>query len=315
MLNLNYNIIGSIKQEFKATNQYIIRPDAFRDHIVLAVPGNLFKNGEGRNQFGMQNPYDDISAFVRGNGVASGNNVQILISSSNVPFSASLYATSSYVKWDNPQDRYEQSIYLNGINSLVANQIWAAKQGTNLTFDKSFVIESYIGFQQTASFQAEPTRWTPNRIIAWKYDPGIITGSSYLFDAWGGNNGSTNVSGSLRFVWDNPVNEFYLYPTASNVVGNFAWHHYAVAYSSSSRELIIFFDGVVQNKSTIAPGADMNQDTAELLQFMGAVDSAYVVGGYSGSAAVFQDFRVYNGTDKVYSGDGFTPPPSIVTWQ
>ena len=36
-------------------------------------------------------------------------------------------------------------------------------------------------------------------------------------------------------------------------------------------------------------------------------------GSYSGSQAVFQDFRMYNGTNKGYV-DGFVPPPSIVTW-
>lgn len=313
MLNLNYNIIGSIKQEFKATNQYQIRPDPYSASIVLAIPGCLFKNGLNQNQFEMSQPFNDISAYVRGGGVASGSNLDIYVSSSLNPNSASFYATSSYIKWDNPQDRYSESLYFAGENSLVVNQIWQAKQGGNLTFDKSFVIETYAGFASTGSLTPSP--YNPNRLFAYKYDPADPSGSSYLFTSWGGDTGAGPiVSGSLAFYYDYGItNEGSVFGDFSNPVGNYTWNHYAVSYQSSNRKLYTFINGVVQKEVTIAPGIDMNQDLVELLQVMGAVDAQWQQGAFSGSQAVFQDFRLYNGTNKGYSGDGFTPPPSIVT--
>lgn len=317
MLNLNYNIIGSVRQDFKATNQYQIRPDPYRQYIVLAIPGNLFKNGLDQNQFDMQHSYDDISAYVRGNGSKSGDNVEIIVSSSLNPASASFYATSSYIKFDNPQDRYEESLYIAGESSLVANKIWPAKQGANLSFSSSFVIETYAGFLATASYNPATTTWQPNRIIAYKYDPGDPSGSQYLLETWGGNNGAITVSGSLAFYVDynGPagVSELGLLGDFSNPTGNYSWNHYAVAYESSSRKLYSFINGVEQKEYVVPSNIDIVTDTAELLQIFGAVDAQWAQGSFSGSQAVFQDFRMYNGTNKGYV-DAFTPPPSIVTW-
>lgn len=317
MLNLNYNIIGSIKQEFKGTNQYQIRPDPYSASIVLAIPGNLFKNGLYQNQFDMTHPYDDISAYVRGGGTKVGDNVEILVSSSLNPASSSFYATSSYIKFDNPQDRYEQSLYIAGESSLVANKVWASGQGANLTFAKSFVIETYAGFASTASYNPTTTTWQPNRIIAYKYDPGDPSSSQYLFETWGGLNGLNTVSGSTAFYFDynGPagVSEYGLLGDFSNPTGNYSWNHYAVAYESGSRKLYSFINGVEQKEYVVPSNIEIVTDTAELLQIFGAVDAQWAQGSFSGSQAVFQDFRMYNGTNKGYV-DSFTPPPSIVTW-
>lgn len=317
MLNLNYNIIGSIKQEFKATNQYQIRPDPYSASIVLAIPGNLFKNGLEQNQFGMSNAWDDISAYVRGGGSKVGDNIEILLSSSLNPASSSFYTTSSYVKFDNPQDRYEESLYIAGEASLVANKIWTSGEGANLTFANSFVIETYAGFAVTASYDPATTNFQPNRIIAYKYDPGDPSGSQYLFETWGGNNGASIVSGSSVFYVDynGPVgvSELGIFGDFSNPVGNYSWNHYAVSYESASRKLYSFINGVEQKEYVVPNDIEIVTDTAELLQIFGAVDAQWTQGSYSGSQAVFQDFRMYNGTNKGYV-DAFTPPPSIVTW-
>jgi hypothetical protein len=318
MLNLNYNIIGSIKQEFKATNQYQIRTDPYSASIVLAIPGNLFKNGLDQNQFDMQNSFDDISAYVRGNGSKDGDNLQILLSSSLNPNSASFYATSSYVKFSSPQDRYEESLYFAGESSLVVNKIWPSKQGGNLSFSSSFVIETYAGFIATASYDPATTNFQPNRIFAYKYDPGDPSSSQYFFETWGGNNGASTVSGSLAFYYDfdGPIgpSEGAILGNFSNPTGNYTWNHYAVSYESNSRKLYSFINGVAQKEVSIPSDIEFINDTAELLQVFGAVDAQWAQGSYSGSQAVFQDFRMYNGTNKGYTLEGFVPPPSIVRW-
>ena len=80
MLNLNYNIIGSVNiggaQPFRAGAVYSVRNDIYSSSIVVAIPGNLFRDGDYQNQFGMVNSWDDISAYVKAgpNGAPIGSN-------------------------------------------------------------------------------------------------------------------------------------------------------------------------------------------------------------------------------------------------
>jgi hypothetical protein len=302
MLNLNYNIIGSIKQEYKNTMQYQVRNDPYSASLVVAIPGCLFKNGLSQNQFGMSQPYDDISGYVKG----TNTNLQILVSSSLNPLSSSIYATSSIVKWDNPQDAYTEALVLSGSNSLVVNQLWAAGEGANLTFSKQWAMETYVAFEATQS--ASPS--SPNRIFAWKYDPGVASGSQYFWSTYS-STVDAGVSGSHRIVYNfNGESEASL-NTPNSQVGNYVWNHIAISYSPANRRLYMFINGVLQLQSVIPLDSVLNQDTNELLQILGAVDSSFAPELYGGSKAIFQDFRIYNGSNKGYSDD-FTPPPSMV---
>lgn len=305
MLNLNYNIIGSIKQEFKNTMEYRVRTDPYSASLVVAIPGCLFKNGLNENQFGMQQPYDDISAYIKGNGTPIGSNLSISVSSSLSPQSSSLYATSSVVMWANPQDNYKEALVLSGSNSLVVNQLWAAGEGANLTFSKQWAMETYVAFESTGSI----TPKQPNRIFAWKYDPGVQSGSQYIWSTW--NSTDFGVSGSNQFVYDYNTNNEASLETPSSQVGNYAWNHVAISYSPANRRLYMFINGILQLQPQIPPDHVMNQDTNEYLQILGAVDALYQPELYNGSKAIFQDFRIYNGTNKGYVND-FTPPPSMI---
>lgn len=324
MLNLNYNIIGSIGPIVDRQGAiFSVRNDPFSSSIVLAVPGNLFRDGDYTNQFGMQNAWDDISAYVRGgtNNAPIGNNVEILISSSLNPNSSSFSLSTEIVKWTS--NKYDTSINMSGVNSLVANETWASGSGTNISYNSDFLIETWILFPNTAS--ATTASFQPDRILAWKYDPSSPGGSSYLWKMRGGDidtgPGVTIVSGSQEWVYDFGLNEYYIFPTGSFNITPYQWNHMAISYTLGflgpgleERTLKMYWNGVKVRQEVIPPGIDINQDLAELLQFGGAVDSSFVENGYSGSAIYLQDFRFYNGTDKNYTGSIIPLPESIVVY-
>lgn len=333
MLNLNYNIIGSIGPRVDRQGAiYQIRLDPYSSSLVVAMPGNLFRDGDYTNQFGMTNAWDDISAYIKGgpNGAPVGNNVEIILSASLNPTSSSISLNNNIIKWQN--ERYNESIYMSGINSLVANKVWNKNEGANFSFSSSFVIESWVAYPDTGS--ATISSYKPDRIFAWKYDPGFVSSSQYVWQAWGGDidpgGGVLLVSGSTRFAYtlvsgSGPIPyEAYAYPQSSSLITPYQWNHLAVVYTSGSeviggglpvnRQLKLYINGNLNSRVTIAANEEFMQDTAELLQIMGAVDASYSAGGYSGSAVLWQDFRMYNGTDKNYTGSIIQLPQSMVTY-
>ena len=341
MLNLNYNIIGA-QQPFlyRGALQYIVRNDPYGEYIVLALPGSTFRDNQQQLQFGMTDAWDDISAYVRSGEQysPSGSNLEIIVSSSANTASSSISASSVIIKWPTQQDgRYVSSVYMNGANSLVPNKNWNKFEGANFSFSSSFVMEVYAAFTDTASaILTDPVDnvydYTPKRIFGWKYDPSTPSSSQYL---WNGNYGWDKQPGIETIVisGSNALNytiasgsygglprELPLYPISSSVLTPYEFQHYALVYSSASygaipaRQLKLYQNGVLISNVTVPINEEMNQDTVELLQVMGAVDSAYLIGAYSGSQVFFNDYRIYNGTDKGYTGSIITPPPSMVVW-
>lgn len=318
MLNLNYNIIGSLQQKVERQGAvYSVRNDPYSASIVVAVPGALFFDGDYTNQFGMTTAFDDISAYVRGNGVEVGTNNPTFINTTGSV--AIAYPTSSLIKW--ADQHYNSSVYFAGTSSLAINRTFPATEGTNLSIGKDFVIETWAAWPVTASLSASV--WTPNRILAWKYDPSANTGA-YFYQPWGGeanNPGppSRIISGSSRFVLVKGVNEFIATGSISSPINANQFNHYAVSYTAVSpidpildRSLRMYING--QLVSTFVTNAtELNQDVTELLQIFGAID----VGddqGYYGTPGYFNDFRLYNGTNKNYTSSLISTPQSMVTW-
>lgn len=331
MLNLNYNIIGSIGPRVERQGvTYQVRVDPFSSSLVLAMPGNLFVDGDYQNQFGMTNPWDDISAYVKAgpNNNPVGTNLPIIVSQSLT--GASYINTSSFTLFGGGNSRYNESIYMNGANSLVVNQTWAATEGANLTFDKSFVFETYAAFIDTES--ATTSSFSPNRIFSWKYNPGYPDSASYFwYGNWGGDidtgGGIQLVSGSTNFVYDYtqppiPTTEANAWGITGSIITPLQWRHYAVSYTTQSytqydatKKLRVYIDGNLQGVYSIPDNREFNLDTNELLQVMGSVDASWTEGAYSGSAVYWQDFKLYNGTDKNYTGSIIPLPESMVAWQ
>lgn len=323
MLNLNYNIIGSSGisgngNVFRAGAVYSVRNDPFSASIVVAIPCSLFFDGDYQNQFGMTTAFDDISAYVKGNGVPNGSNLTTAILSTG---SYQAVATGSLIKW--ADQHYNTSLYFSGSSSLSVTNTWSANQGANLTFTKDFTIETWAAWDVTASISSSVPFWTPDRYLAYKYDPTVLSTSQYLFQPWGGNanegGGTRNVSGSLRFVYDvAPGTEYKVTASFNNTINIGQFNHYAVSYTvvdpndpGIARKLRLYVNGALQGEFTV-PAGDINQDTAELLQMFGAVDTGGDI--QSSPAGYFTDFRLYNGSNKNYTGSIIPTVQSIVSW-
>ena len=320
MLNLNYNIIGSLNQRGVDRQGAIfsVRPDPYSASLVVAIPGNLFFDGDYTNQFGMTTAFDDISAYVKGNGVPIGSNLTTQILSTGSYIAS---ASNQAIKW--ADQHYNTSIYFAGTSSLAVTNTWAAKQGANLTFEKDFVIETWAQWPVSASVSASV--WTPDRVFAYKYDPAGPLTAAYKYEPWGGDGGSGGplVSGSSRFVYDVPSgDEFRVTGSISYPIQPNEFYHYAVSYTSQSfvdaqsdKNIRLYINGELVGRYKVNT-ADMNQDTTELLQMFGAVDISVPAEQSfdSGTPGWFTDFRLYNGTNKNYTGSIIPTPQSMVTW-
>ena len=337
MLNLNLNIIGALQPRvFRPIVIPVVRNDAFKDSIVVAMPGTLFEDSRtiatGDNAFGMENIWDDISAFVRAGSDLPpiGNNLNIdyagfIGSSSIYPTSSTAYPTSSYTS-----SIYEGATRMSGANSFIVSQSFATGSGTNLSFERNWVMETWVAFEDTGSwFAAVPfPGFSPTRIYGWKYNIGGGN-SSYIWDAvntyTGGPPPTTpGVSGSLRFVydWDAPPGpsggEEIITPTIGSAIVPYQWKHIAISYTTGSGDRTIrqYVNGNLISNTIVPDSYVFRVDVNEPMQIMGSVDegpSGQIPGGYSGSAVSWQDFRVYNGTNKNYTGSIIPIPESIVT--
>lgn len=295
---------------------YSVRNDPFSASIVAAIPGTLFFTGDYKNQFGMTSAFDDISAYIRGNGSPIGTNLTTQILSTG-SFIAS--ASSEAIKW--ADQHYNTSLYFEGTSSLAVTNTWAAKQGANLTFEKDFVIETWVQWPVTASVSA--STWTPNRGFAYKYDPSVLATSAYKFEPWGGTGGTGIISGSSRFVYDvAPATEVLVTGSINYLIEPNQFYHYAVSYTSQSfvdaqndKNIRLYINGQLVGRYKVNTG-DINQDTTELLQMFGVVDNLVPAQQdfQSGTPGWFTDFRLYNGTNKNYTGSIIPLPESMVTW-
>ena len=319
MLNLNYNIIGSNQRIVERQGAIFgIRNDPFSASLVVAIPCSLFFDGDYENQFGMTTAFDDISAYVKGNGAPVGSNLTTAVRTTG---SYVAEATDSLIKW--AEQHYNTSLYFSGSASLSVTNTWSANEGANLTFTKDFTIETWVAWPVTASVSSSAPLWTPDRYLAYKYDPSIIATSQYIYQPWGGDGGDGRIiSGSSRFVYDTSGGETEISSSFNNTINVNEFNHYAVSYTVVDpndpgivRKLRLYINGVLQGLYTV-PAGDINQDTTELLQMFGAVDTVVPAQQdiQSGTPGYFTDFRLYNGSNKNYTSSLISTPQSIVTW-
>jgi hypothetical protein len=318
MLNLNLNIIGALQPRIDRPGpEYFVRNDLFREYIVLAMPGTLFiETSNNIPAFNMTNPWDDVSAFVRGgtNLPPSGSNIPMVYLTSSI-YSASI-STSSLTVF--PYDLaagspYSGSTRLDGGNSILANRIFADGEGTNILLTKDWVMESYVAFEVTSSL-TPPADWAPGRFLVWKKDP-----NGYWWDSnFGGAGGPTtaSISGSNRFIYESadvPPAEYTVTGNNGPEVVPFEWRHYALSYTTTDRTMRMYVNQQLLTSSILPEDRSIKNSVSEAAQIMGSTDTAFFPGGYIGSATYFQDFRFYNGTNKNYTASLIPEPESIVS--
>ena len=332
MYNLNYNVTNA-RLNRPAGRPFVPTPrfDAFSSSLVLAIPGNIFKNGYV-NVFNQVADYDDISAYIVSGAILDEETNQYfpLATTQSVVLTGSLGSYSASFDVNNfSGDGYRTSLFFTGSIAAKIAAYPGNGAGVNLTASKSFTIESWAAFPQTASFTTASgvvLNAKPNRILAQKYIAGDVPSvNSYEYEiGWTGDTSPgpdfTVVSGSSVFYMvqgDQPSNEQAFYPVSSSTWTPYQWKHYAVSYTAPSGSEAALVRQYINGRliSQVAKGQnDMNfaSNTPTLLfgrdfVYQGNDASASQVAG-----AFFQDFRMYNGTNKNYTGSQFTPPQSMV---
>ena len=343
MLNLNLNIIGALQPKvYRPSLTYTVRNDAFKDFIVVAMPGSLFYGNDLTGNytvpaFDMTNPWDDISAWVRAGYFGTtkiGDNLPVVYTASGSisPFVSASVSQSSLTPFPfNPASSengwgYNGSTAISGAASFIVDKLWDTPiSGANISFSSSFVLETYAAYDITASYKPPgegqlccPEVY-PSRQAAWKYNQdGWIWDSNFNantqpFPTW-----LPAYTGSNRFIYESLPNEPFNEITFAgdidkpSAVVPYVWKHYALSYTLENRMLRMYVDGALIATSSISSSRGLISNPIEKLQVMGAVDEPY--GGYNNSLTHFQDFRLYNGTNKNYTGATIPLPNSMVEY-
>ena len=355
MYNLNYNVTYC---KLNKPQGIPFRPsprfDPFSGSIVLAVPGNVFTSGYV-SVFNQTNPWDDISAYIKG------STFNVDTSKYETPFSGSIHTmtptgsvgviTSSSIINNFSGSGYETSIYSSGYKCIQVSLDTGSKEGINLDYTKNYVIECWVGFEQTASlYNPSSSFGFPNKAMAIKEGQSPsgqpvpnATSSYWWMPGWGGKP-------------ESGINNYYsgssamgMYPFAFNDIGNdnnwawgtssyqwipLEWHHYAVSYQTSGSNVNgttrLYRDGGLIGERVIegSEGVGYNEfvPTSSLgtnnapLYILGSPFEIFpydsVTSGLSqydtGSAWYVQDFRMYNGTNKNYTGSIIPIPQSMI---
>lgn len=163
------------------------------------------------------------------------------------------------------------------------------------------------------------------------------TASYWHMPGWGGQRqyGVTgNVSGSsymgfFPFEQTSDINRTVAVGTVSNKWQIKQWNHWAVSntYNSGSNTAVVrqYLNGVIIGSTTISSAGidfvpDVSSSVNSPLFIFGSPQTIYPYDELdscldiynTGSGWYVQDFRMYNGSNKNYTGSQFTPPPSMI---
>ena len=324
MYNLNYNITNCRLN--KPTGKPFIpswRVDPYSASLVLAIPGAIFKNGYV-NVFNQITPYDDISAYIKSGSTineltsqyypVSGNH-QIVTTGSLGIYSAS-YSVNNFANVG-----YQSSIMFSGSIGLKVSNDFGLGNGTNISITKPFVIEGWAAFDVTSSFVSKssgtgdpnPISSVGERIFAQQYRAGSLFSGSY-YSAINVINRSEyyNYSGSMIFADNYGFDETVIYPTSSSLGVPKQFRHFAYSYSPVSSFLRMYIDGAIVGQGQLTNEFDYNPKL--FLQLFGDEGESFVNAASASqlAAGYFQDFRMYNGTDKNYTASLIPVPQSMI---
>ena len=335
MYNLNYNVTNArlnrpVGRPFVPTP----RTDPFSSSIVLAVPGAIFRNGYV-NVFNQINAYDDISAYIKFGSILDENTGAYISNSATHSMSliTGSLSTGSYTASVDviAFDGYEQSLFFTGSKGVVVSPDTGSTDGINLSATKAFVIESWVAFALSSSVTGSvPSNFStyPQRQIASKYLEGgfPIFSSSYLAIAgWGGPTGADidtppykPQSASLAFFTDDgnsgAIEEAFL-PTSSSQFNALQWKHYAVSFTppsgSEGKRVRLYVNGTLVGTNLMQYGINPAITTPTYL-FGDEGNAQTLLTSGQEPGAYYQDFRMYNGTNKNYTGSQFQVPPSMI---
>jgi hypothetical protein len=255
------------------------RTDPYASSLKLAIPGTVF------TELGMINYYDDVHADI----VGSGTNITATPTGSASEF----YNNTTDIKW--PAEEYDSSIFLqdNGCWGGVQQATSAPPPDNQFFFgSENWVIEGW--YYMTEQFTRPPF---------WKVG---IRHANYDINLDFGFPAVANLSKFRgRMVLDtSTTGETQYFSTDETLVLN-SWVH--VAWVRSGNNKYFYYNGTrYMNNSASIGTIDANGAFIRILRGEN-VDN-------DGTAGSVQDFRVYIGTDKGYTGSTITTPSSIVEY-
>jgi hypothetical protein len=322
MYNLNYNITNCRLN--RPTGKPFVptwRNDPYSASLVLAIPGAIFKDGYV-NVFNQVTAYDDISAYIKSgseyNELTSqyypvNGNHQLETTGSLGIYTAS-YAVNNFLN-----QGYETSLLFSGSICLKVSKDVGVGNGVNISTTKPFVIEGWAAFDVTSSIGG----WD-GRIFAQKYISGNPLTSSFYsainYSGIGGAPSYPDISGSVLFVGSafkngNPSGETEVRSVSSSLQVIKQFRHFAISntpISGVQSTIRTYVSGILQGEQIF--NYDFDDNPTLFVQLFGdegegvtnAASASQIPGGY------FQDFRMYNGSNKNYTGSLIPVPQSMI---
>jgi hypothetical protein len=322
MYNLNYNITNCRLN--RPTGKPFVpdwRQDPYSASLVLAIPGAIFKNGYV-NVFNQVSPYDDIHAYIKSGSQYDELTSQYYPVSGNHQLettgSLGIYTPSTTVN-NFTNVGYETSLLFSGSICLRVSKDVGVGNGVNLSTTKPFVIEGWAAMDVTSSVGGNT-----GRIFAQKYISGNPATASFYsninYAGVGGPPSYPDVSGSILFVGSsynngNPNVETVCGPISSSLSTPTQFRHFAISntpISGVNSIIRTYVSGICQGQQTFNYDFDLNPQLFVQLfgdegeGYLNPASASQVAGGY------FQDFRMYNGSNKNYTGSLIPIPQSMI---
>jgi hypothetical protein len=330
MLNLNYNINNTQvvqRGEEKLGFTPYVNTDPYSSSLVVAIPGQIFYQGYNPLFGATDKPYYDVSSYVKGTGtpytlLATGSNSSEIKGKIGTPWDRYGYTSSLLMPPLAAIDAGTSSAFLITSASEWVVEAWVSfPTASNATNPSHFLLNKVANFGNT-----------DNTGNSYSVGLGSFTKVANPNDGnYPTNTGPYPVSGGLFVqIFNSAILQNYSYSTywpQSEVSSSFltgSWHHLAVSmeivnpYGTFYAQYNGFVDGnlVMQQYYNIpsvgapspipTPNDAPNQpmllmgnlyDYTQLqLNPIGTPDT-----WITASAAVFQDFRFYKGTNKNYT--------------
>lgn len=345
MYNLNYNVTNCRLN--KPVGRPFVpfgRPDPYSASLVLAIPGNIFRQGYV-SVFNQLNVFDDISGYLKGDAIFDetiGEYIPAYASHTITPTGDNGFVGPNSLN-NFSANGYETSLIVSGNMALISNKLTSSVLGKDfaLSKDTPWTVEGWFAYDVTASLigsggLSSPSQsvWygAPNKqLISQWYTPNP-TGSSYI--VYSGFSARTEdasivpppltlISGSTAFYYDSNLHagnpDYRINSYSSSLITPYVWQHTAITcYPSASVGVVnMYINGELVGSGSITNEIGITPNTIVTLlgnpnPYTGSVVNAINNTNYATGSGIFvQDFRFYNGAAK-YTGSSFTPPASMI---